>query len=658
MTICIFQVNWYYEQPTTDNRQPTTDNRQPTTDNRLDYDAFIAFVKPLLQIFAFIRAHTVLFLILDLAVLFSCFMLRVSPKIRSALIYAGGMVRGHSLRSEKWHRVIEHFALDALIFFLILSVLTGICLKKKINPLRICFTIYGEIANLINKNRLGIKCVFGVLMLVTTVFFIAHNITNPNFWFDEAGQFWISKGLDHISSPPFSQNGSIIDAIKKNTTNLDPGGFTILLHLVLLLGNQPFFLRILPVFFFFTAVFLVIKIAGVWRANDPLVILSGFILFSSSLILHYAFEVRAYSMEMCAMLSALYFCYKKERIYASKKYALHAGIILAVLISSRYSAVFSVLPFFIILFFDSIKKRAFLRRFVNFLLLAAPLCVIGVLIILFMLRFQMEKILGSNITPPSYARGIIKTEGIGFLFSKPSLIIIPFFILFLLYIIAYKKQSTRKYTVFILFVFIQNSIFIILSALGKYPYQFTERFNITSVTLFIIALIPLVFIIKDMNRSFNIIGTFVFLALACSWMYKGITYHRGVFWWGSIYENFIKENIDKDSKILTTRNSKPVLMYLFEYGGLRGHGSYPHGFEYFNERSGDINDIFSLDDSKKGRLDTNIDINSYDYIILDHFNQANLSKAYFINLGEWKKLGEDPSFMLKRIKAPEAADGK
>ena len=106
----------------------------------------------------------------------------------------------------------------------------------------------------------------------------------------------------------------------------------------------------------------------------------------------------------------------------------------------------------------------------------------------------------------------------------------------------------------------------------------------------------------------------------------------------------------------------PVLKYLFEYGGLRGLGDYPHRFDYFFEQSGDVNEIFTLDGELKGRLDTNIDVNSYDYILLTHSNYSRLSKAYFINPQEWENISQPSSFvgtrMFRRIKTPEGAGGK
>ena len=54
-----------------------------------------------------------------------------------------------------------------------------------------------------------------VLVYIGILLVSARYFNNPYLWFDEAGQFWISKGLNHDSAP-LSECGNVIDVIENN----------------------------------------------------------------------------------------------------------------------------------------------------------------------------------------------------------------------------------------------------------------------------------------------------------------------------------------------------------------------------------------------------------------------------------------------------------
>ena len=140
-------------------------------------------------------------------------------------------------------------------------------------------------------------------LIFITIIFAWGNITNPNFWYDESGQFWIAKGLNHFS-PKFSQNGDLYDVLLNNANfNLDPGGFSLILHYWTKISNSPLFLRLLPYCFFLISFVIVVFIVKEWFPNSGvLVLFSGFILLTFSLIRNYAFELRPYSFEMVCLI--------------------------------------------------------------------------------------------------------------------------------------------------------------------------------------------------------------------------------------------------------------------------------------------------------------------------------------------------------------------
>jgi hypothetical protein len=76
------------------------------------------------------------------------------------------------------------------------------------------------------------------------------NLVSPNLWFDESGQFLLAIGQYHFA-PQNSEYGSLLDSWEHSKSfSLDPGGFTILLRIVIdTFGTQPSTLRSVPLFF-------------------------------------------------------------------------------------------------------------------------------------------------------------------------------------------------------------------------------------------------------------------------------------------------------------------------------------------------------------------------------------------------------------------------
>ena len=90
-----------------------------------------------------------------------------------------------------------------------------------------------------------------LIVCVAVIAVFSYNaLRNPWLWFDESGQFWISKGLNHYSEV-YAASGGLSDVIENNRHyNLDPGGFSVLLYFWLLINDSStFFLRLLPYLF-------------------------------------------------------------------------------------------------------------------------------------------------------------------------------------------------------------------------------------------------------------------------------------------------------------------------------------------------------------------------------------------------------------------------
>jgi len=126
---------------------------------------------------------------------------------------------------------------------------------------------------------------------------ILHNLRTPYLWFDEAGQFFISKGLNH-NSIPYSHPNGLLSVIENNKHyNLDPGGFSVLLHFWSYISNYHIWLRLLPFIFFIGVVCSFIFLSYKWTNNLNIALLIGVIPILTPVVLAMGFEVRAYSME-------------------------------------------------------------------------------------------------------------------------------------------------------------------------------------------------------------------------------------------------------------------------------------------------------------------------------------------------------------------------
>jgi hypothetical protein len=85
-------------------------------------------------------------------------------------------------------------------------------------------------------NRAYVLIVLGIYLVTFAA--ISKNLFTPYLWLDEAGQFWISKGLNHQSPPLSKENGLNEVIINNKYKNLDPGGFSILLHFWTYVSNH------------------------------------------------------------------------------------------------------------------------------------------------------------------------------------------------------------------------------------------------------------------------------------------------------------------------------------------------------------------------------------------------------------------------------------
>jgi hypothetical protein len=559
-----------------------------------------------------------------------------APYIRMTAITAAEYLLGRAINHVKWDARMIAVVMPLLGCLACQIALTGtIALKNAKND------FMQKIFRVVPLRIL--LCVIVGLVLFK---FCAENITNQNFWFDETGQFWMAKGLNHFSKP-LSPEGTITDVIVNNSKfNLDPGGFTVLLHFITFLGNTPAILRSLPFVFFLLSFILIVKIAFLWRPGSGVCLLCGFVLFVSDLPLHYAFELRAYSMEMFTVLFALYLVYNKDKIYHKTSFAFFSGLVIAAGITARYSAIVSVMPLLFFIGYDIITKRVDIKKcWTRLAVLAFPVLVMMILVYCLTLRFQ-----NPSMSSPDYVNGLMfRTSGLTSVSGRKLLFLAPLLTMILLFIVFRRKNWFERYNRFVIFAVIQNLFFVTLSLLGKYPWGIDSRWDIGIHVLFILAIIPLLFIFFDKvaKHTFFCLAVFLLVSLLVAYKaaYRGMEFRYEP--WDSMYKSILANALDSQDIILINQGASPTIRYLYEYGGLKekAAGLYPDNFYYFD--SGE-NHIYRLTDDT--RIADISNINRYDYVILSH-SAFHLVQKMILE-GNWEDctIPFRSSFIYKRIK--------
>ncbi|MDR3466555.1 MAG: hypothetical protein P4M07_11475 [Xanthobacteraceae bacterium] len=172
--------------------------------------------------------------------------------------------------------------------------------------------------------------------------FAARHLPSTGFWYDESMQFWMSLGLDGVG-PPRSPPGGFWAAIHHNAVaNLDPGGFTLILRYWLRLGTGEMWQRILPFLFFATGLAGVGWIGWAQRRRRLFAAACCAVPALFPLVLDYATEVRAYSMEFAGVVLG---CALLERFEArpAARTAVLAGTTIGFFLTSRYGfAIFAI----------------------------------------------------------------------------------------------------------------------------------------------------------------------------------------------------------------------------------------------------------------------------------------------------------------------------
>jgi len=243
-----------------------------------------------------------------------------------------------------------------------------------------------------NFKKLYIVCkAIAILLILIALFFLAkNNLGCTGIGYDETASFWISQGLYNYSEVNEPTKG-FVETIRENrVANLDPGGQVILLRFWTKFGRNLTWLRLFSFLFFLLSVAGLGLLARQWTGSSLLAVFAMVLPFAYDPILYYAFEIRAYSMEVAGTIwgvLALSRVFKKPDV----KNFFVLGLICAVFMGSRYTYTIFVwsVCFAGLTFFLKTPRKNRKKIIYNSFAFFAPVIVSGLLIYRFALIGQL-----------------------------------------------------------------------------------------------------------------------------------------------------------------------------------------------------------------------------------------------------------------------------
>jgi hypothetical protein len=460
-----------------------------------------------------------------------------------------------------------------------------------------------------------IASLFTICVLAKVFYFQAFQ---SNFWYDESGQFWISLGLDHITEK-FTAVASFSETVLYNQRiNLDPGLFTFLLrYWILAFKGSSVSLHTLPFIFFVS--FLLITTGLNFKNlkhNKFLSFISIGIIFLYQDLLYFAFELRAYGMEVLG-ISVLYYVLmliNKDRfrnLSFIKIFLIALGTF--IFCGTRYDFFIYAAALVGVLLVQFLIKKNHFKQFFGFV---SSLIIFTILYYFISLKHQSP-----GAEPPLYVKAILlryadQHQVVQILkenfFSFKAL---PLTLSIMIFIFNFIFR--KRILVFELFVFLATLGCAFLSIMGKMPWLIGMRWTLGLSALSFLELNRYFVFILNWSHDFaEKMGDSEFLkktALAVGLFFLQLQALQAAKWISryvndSQYElyKYLIENHNEE-KVLINVSAQPSTRYLFEYGDLKQYKEY-----YLR------NVIFEKKETSNNQLFHEVENNGIRYVLLNN----------------------------------------
>jgi hypothetical protein len=403
-----------------------------------------------------------------------------------------------------------------------------------------------------------------------------NNLSNESFWLDESGQFWMAKGLYHFSQP-LSKEGNVLDLINENSRhNMDPGGFTIILHYWSEISDSAVWLRSLPYTFFILSMMAVAFLVYFFTKSIGLSLASlYYIPIMRGGLLYYAFELRAYSMEYLGLaISFLLFVYFLRK--RTDRNLLIFTSIVAFFCTSRYSFII----FGLILSFVTFAVQRFQITKIKYYM---PIFISIVLIYFLSFRSQFSMFETSGYTsalmfkhlPMSAIVSVIQTNlftARGIFFT--SSVAFGFAVLFLSNI-----RQEKNFLIISLVLFLYNLSFCIFSFLGIHIWNINSRWNIGMEMINLLSLSVVVgYLYNKIRNKRNRLEKYIPVIVLLIFVIFEKDYFKYIkFYFTNYYRDSTESvianiralEIGPNNKFYVSSGDIPNWKYLNEYGSFR-----------------------------------------------------------------------------------------
>ncbi len=435
----------------------------------------------------------------------------------------------------------------------------------------------------------------GVLIALPLWKVAAQHLASPNVWFDESGQYWLALGLHHFSEPGAEPGGWAKIVEYGRIFNSDPGAFTLLLRgWIGVFGSGPAALRSLPFAFLVLACVLIALAVRRTGASWPLAVVAAAAPLGFPMLLHYATELRAYSMEVCAV-SFLFFASAWTDGRWDPKRALVLGLAAAVLVASRYSAWFYAAAACAVALLPLKPWPLALRRTLAF---AGPVTLSVLLGYVVFARLQA----GGSHEPPAYvvdfllkdksgeqALALLRTNFLG----REALPLTVFLVAAPLFVFL-GPRSLADFRVFVgrawLFAFLSVALVGAASLVGKLPWALHTRWSIGYQALSACCLaLGIVVIVRWFSafpfKRLAAAVQAVLLTVAAWGLFQesARATERTRPYYETIADHFATLAAERDPRSLrlfVPSNASPTVRYLCERGPFRNVFTYPEHFHF------------------------------------------------------------------------------
>lgn len=419
-----------------------------------------------------------------------------------------------------------------------------------------------------DNNKARLIAIYSCSLCVAIILTIAITyIPNPYLWFDEAGQFWMSKGLNHFSEP-YSVCKCVDSVIANNGLyNLDPGGFTLLLHYWMQISNHWIYLRLLPFFFSLGFVYFGYRISKCYSGDSIIAFCVAVLPLILPVFTNRIAELRAYSMEMCGVMCSVWLLTKNSKQLTYRQLIL-MSFLQIVFCTSRYGYIIVALCVSIrvlLLLFNQNSLLGFVKKSI----------VYGLPLLSAVIYIYIEMLKNHNGTDANI-------DYVGYILHTPGLLLHPFSLLFYLTLIhlvlsVYHKKIISEFLILTVSV---CSVYFILSAIGIYPWDIHRTISaFCLLVLYWINYMAKYIHAKKQTISRQIIAggitiIFALFLILFQKIHSNSTENQFV-----EYENFVSRN--RFEKMYVNYHANTMLRYQYEYGKYKNRAKedgYPQKF--------------------------------------------------------------------------------